>query len=75
MNKKLKEVELDIAMNAGALINMGIIEIEDSRTFISEVVPELAALFMEMNIGEYEEDYLEMVDHFSINELEKRYKI
>ena len=72
MNVLKREIELDIAMNAGALISRGVIEIEDSRAFIHSDIPDMAEMFL----GLYgkDEDYIEQVDRFAEIQLLSRYR-
>ena len=75
MDMKRREVELDIAVNAGALVAEGYIMIEDSRDFINRVIPEMAELYLDIYSPNIGDDYLDSVDNFSHIQLRARYGI
>ncbi|WP_047155061.1 hypothetical protein [Aneurinibacillus tyrosinisolvens] len=73
--EQLREIELDIALNAGYFVAQNKIEIEDSRTFISHVVTELAKEFYEKNKLDKgpRDDYMIRVDNFTRRRLFEMY--
>ena len=73
MNMKKREIELDIAMSAGALIASGAIDIEDSRDFLHNAVPEMADMYLSVYSPNIGEDYMESIDTFADIQLKSRY--
>lgn len=62
----LNEIKLDLALNAGYMLAKKEIEIEDSRKFLLEDIPELAAEFLSrFSQADLAEDYINLVDEFS----------
>ena len=73
-NAKRREVELDIAMNAGVLIAQERIDVRDSRELIHTVIPKIVDKFLQV-FEEKNHNYLESIDDFCLDELKERYYI
>ena len=73
MDGKKREIELDIAMNAGHMIASGVIDIENSREFIHTDLPEMADLYLSIYSPNIGDDYLESIDTFAEIQLKSRY--
>jgi hypothetical protein len=77
-NNNIRDVELGIAMNAGALIQAGKIDIADSQRFLDYDIPLLAKEFFELhNLVEKSplEDYYELIDDYSERLLIQRFGV
>jgi hypothetical protein len=77
MEQRLVEVIADIALTAGHMIAERKISIDDSRTFVNSVLPELARKF-ETDLTfdlEAEGSYMEMVDEYAVKVLTELYGI
>lgn len=73
----MKEIELDIAWNAGYLVGKNEIVVYDSRDFLLNYVPTLAKEFynhhLERSVSR--ERYMEAIDNFCLKRLKKDFKV
>jgi hypothetical protein len=70
----VNEIGLDLALNAGYMLAQKEIEIEDSRMFLLEVIPELTAEFQKRySDDQLSEDYITLIDAFSQTQLVEKY--
>lgn len=73
--RNIFEVIADISMIAGGMMANNQIQIEDSRTFINSVLPDLAQQFEDSFLPEQEEEglYMEYVEDFAFYHLVELY--